>query len=69
MPYIVNSSPGAGLRFEASAALPDAKGALDWAVDLERRGMRLIRIRDTESGQIFETRALREEIKRLQGAA
>jgi hypothetical protein len=69
MPYIVNSSPGAGLRFEASATLPDAKGALDWAVDLERRGMRLIRIRDTESGQIFETRTLREEIKRAQGAA
>jgi hypothetical protein len=69
MPFIVNSSPGAGLRFEPSATLPDAKAALDWAIDLERRGMRLIRIRDTDSGQIFEARTLREEIKRLQGAA
>ena len=68
MPYIVNSSPGAGLRFEPSATLPDAKAALNWAGDLERRGMRMIRIRDTDSGQIFETRTLREEIKRLQGA-
>lgn len=69
MPFIVNSSPGAGLRFEPSATLPDAKAALDWAIDLECRGMRLIRIRDTDSGQIFEARTLREEIKRLQGAA
>jgi hypothetical protein len=69
MPFIVNSSPGAGLRFEPSATLPDAKAALDWAIDLERRGMRLIRIRDTDSGQIFDARTLREEIKRLQGAA
>jgi hypothetical protein len=67
--FIVNSSPGAGLRFEASATFPEASAALDWAIGLERRGMRLIRIRDTTSGQVFDQKALREEIKRLQGAA
>lgn len=69
MPFIVNSSPGAGLRFEPSATFPDAKAALGWAAGLERRGMRLIRIRDTSSGTIFDERALRDEIKRLQSAA
>jgi hypothetical protein len=64
--FIVNSSPGAGLRFEASATLDDAKAALDWAVGLERRGMRLVRIRDTGTGQVFDEKALRAEIKRLQ---
>lgn len=68
MPFIVNSSPGAGLRFEPSATFPDAKAALGWAAGLERRGMRLIRIRDTVSGNIFDERGLREEIKRLQNA-
>ena len=69
MAFIVNSSPGAGLRFEASATVPDAKTALDWAVGLERRGMRLVRIRDTATGQVFDEKAFREEIKRLQNAA
>ncbi|MBK6705363.1 MAG: hypothetical protein IPL62_00835 [Caulobacteraceae bacterium] len=66
MAFIVNSSPGAGLRFEPSATLPDAKAALGWAAGLERRGMRLIRIRDTVTGNIFDERQLRDEIKRLQ---
>lgn len=66
MAFIVNSSPRAGLRFEPSATLPDAKAALGWAAGLERRGMRLIRIRDTVTGNIFDERQLRDEIKRLQ---
>ncbi len=69
MPFIVNSSPGAGLRFEPSATFPDAKDALGWAAGLQRRGMRLIRIRDTDTGTIFDERQLREEIKKTQGAA
>ncbi len=69
MAFIVNSSPGAGLRFEASNTLTDIKAALEWAAGLSRRGMRLVRIRDTETGRIFEERELRDEIKRLQGVA
>ncbi|MBY0564901.1 MAG: hypothetical protein K2P58_12025 [Hyphomonadaceae bacterium] len=68
MAYIVNSSPGPGLRFEPSNTLGDAKAALDWAAGLSRRGMRMIRIRDTETGRIFDEKELREEIKRLQSA-
>lgn len=68
MPFIVNSSPGAGLRFEPSSTFDDPKAALGWAAGLERRGMRLIRIRDTVSGNVFDERGLREEIKRLQSA-
>lgn len=69
MPFIVNSSPGAGLRFEPSATFPDAKAALDWATGLSRRGMRLIQIKDTITGQIFNAKSLTEEIKRLQRTA
>jgi len=69
MAFIVNSSPGAGLRFEASNTLTDIKAALEWAAGLSRRGMRLIRIRDTDTGRVFDERQLREEIKRLQGTA
>jgi hypothetical protein len=69
MAFIVNSSPGAGLRFEPSNTLADIKGALDWAADLSRRGMRLVRIRDTDTGRIFDERQLRDEIKRLQNAS
>jgi hypothetical protein len=69
MAFIVNSSPGAGLRFEASNTLTDIKAALEWAAGLSRRGMRLVRIRDTETGRIFEERELRDEIKRLQRVA
>ena len=66
MAYIVNSSPGAGLRFEPSATLPDAKAALSWASGLSLRGMRLIRIRDTVSGEVYDEAALRAEISRVQ---
>ena len=68
VPFIVNSSPGPGLRFEPSETLADAKAALSWAAGLERRGMRLIRIRDTETGLVFDEKGLREEIKRLASA-
>lgn len=68
MAFIVNSSPGAGLRFEPSVTFPDAKAALGWAAGLDRRGMRLIRIKDTETGNVFDEKSLREEIKRLQSA-
>jgi hypothetical protein len=62
MAFIVNSSPGAGLRFEASATLPNAKAALEWAAGLRLRGMRLIRIRDTETGEVFDEKTLRDRI-------
>lgn len=68
MPFIVNSSPGAGLRFEASATFAQPAAALEWAAGLERRGMRQIRIRDTQSGTVFDQRSFREEIKRLESA-
>lgn len=69
MAFIVNSSPGPGLRFEPSNTLTDMKAALDWAAGLSRRGMRLVRIRDTDTGRIFDERELRAEIKRLEQAA
>lgn len=69
MSFIVNSSPGAGLRFEPSATLADAKDALGWAAGLARRGMRHIRIRDTETGTVFDEKGLREELKRRQGVS
>lgn len=68
MPFIVNSSPGAGLRFEPSATFLEAKDALGWAAGLARRGMRLIRIRNTDTGLVFDEKGLREEIKRSQSA-
>jgi hypothetical protein len=68
MPFIVNSSPGAGLRFEPSATFVEANDALGWAAGLSRRGMRLIRIRDTDTGLVFDEKSLREEIKRAQNA-
>lgn len=68
MPYIVNSSPGAGRRFEPSVTLPDAKAALSWAAGLSQRGMRLIRIRDTVTGEIFDEKGLREAVKLAQNA-
>lgn len=69
MPFIVNSSPGAGLRFEPSVTLDDAKTALGAAVGLADRGMRMIRIRDTTTGQIFDERGLRDEILRMKALA
>ena len=68
MPFIVNSSPGAGLRFEPSATFAEANDALGWAVGLSRRGMRLIRIRNTDTGLVFDEKSLREELKRAQSA-
>jgi hypothetical protein len=68
MPYIVNSAPGAGLRFEASVTVADATAALDWAAGLAKRGMRLIRIKDTITGKVYDTTDLRNEIKRAKEA-
>jgi hypothetical protein len=59
MSFIVNSSPGAGLRFEPSVTLPDAQAALSHAAGLALRGMRLIKIKDTVTGEVFDERALR----------
>jgi hypothetical protein len=67
MAFIVNSSPGAGFRFEPSVTFPDAKSALGHAAGLALRGMRLIKIRDTVSGEIFDEKGLRQHV--LQGAA
>jgi hypothetical protein len=64
--FVVNSSPGAGLRYEPSATFLDAQSALGRAAKLEQRGMRLIRIKDTISGQIFDEPSLRAEIRRLE---
>jgi hypothetical protein len=69
VPFIVNSSPGAGLRFEPSTTLPDAASALNRAIDLSRRGMRLVRIKDTETGRIYDEKSLREEIKLQRASA
>ena len=62
MRFIVNSSPGAGLRFEPSVALPDAQAALSHAAALSLRGMRLIKIKDTVTGEVFDERALRAKL-------
>jgi hypothetical protein len=67
--FVVNSAPRAGLRFEPSATLGNAAAALAWAEGLTQRGMRLIRIRDTETGAIFDEKGLREELKRRQAAS
>jgi hypothetical protein len=63
--YIVNSSAGAGLRFEPSVTLSTAKAALDWAAGLSLRGMRLVRIIDTETGQVFDERSLRDKLQNV----
>jgi hypothetical protein len=64
--FIVNSSPGAGLRFEPSVTMATAQSALSWASRLSERGMRLVRIKDIDSGQVFDEKELRAEIARLQ---
>ena len=69
MAFIVNSSPRAGLLFEPGVTVPNAKAALDHAVALSRRGMRLIRIRNTESGEIFDERGFRQYMERAKTAA
>lgn len=66
--YIVNSSPGAGLRFEPSATFEQAQAALGHASGLASRGMRLIRIRDTKTGEVFDKSALRRKILSEAGA-
>jgi hypothetical protein len=63
MAFVVNSARGAGLRFERSATLPDAKAALIHADALSRRGMRKIMIRNTETGEVFDEQALRQQVK------
>ncbi|MDX2276259.1 MAG: hypothetical protein NW206_12480 [Hyphomonadaceae bacterium] len=63
MTFIVNSSPGAGLRFVPSATFNDAKAALEWADNLQLRGMRLIRIRDTAAQATYDQKGLRDEIE------
>jgi hypothetical protein len=65
--FIVNSSPGAGMRSEQSATFPDPKTALTHAQRLWVRGMRTIRIKDTESGEIFDEQGLRMHIARAEG--
>lgn len=67
MAFIVNSSPGAGLRFEPSATFPDPKTALGHAERLGRRGMRMIRILNTDNGEVFEESALRAHVALASG--
>jgi hypothetical protein len=63
MTFLVNSAPGAGLRFEPSATAPDAKAALAHVDELSRRGMRKIMIRNTETGEVFDESALRRHVQ------
>jgi hypothetical protein len=67
--FIVNSSPGAGLRFEPSATVSTVHAARDCVERLSARGMRLIRVRDTETGSVFDEKGLRAEIARLKSAS
>ena len=69
MAFIVNSSPPSGLLFEPGVTVADTKAALEHAVALSRRRMRLIRIKDTESGEVFDERGLRQHIERLKANA
>lgn len=69
MAFIVNSSPPAGRVFEPSVTVQDVNAALNQAVSLSRRGMRLIRIKNLESGEVFDERGLRQHIERLKTAA
>ncbi len=63
MTYIVNSSPRAGYKYEPSSSFITAAEALLFAAALTRRGMRLVRIVDTESGKVYEESVLRRELK------
>lgn len=63
MAFLVNSSPGAGLRFEPSETLQDARAALEHADALSRRGMRKIMIRNTVTGEVFDERSLRAYVQ------
>ena len=62
MAFIVNSSPGAGLRFQPSVTLADANAALSHASVLSLRGMRQIKIIDTDTGEVFEEKTLRQKL-------
>ncbi|MET0181601.1 MAG: hypothetical protein ABW199_01815 [Caulobacterales bacterium] len=62
MTYIVNSFPGAGHRHHPSAQFENAVDALQWAGELVKRGMRLVRIRDKSTGEVFEAAALRKRL-------
>lgn len=66
--FIVNSSPGAGFRFEPSVTFEGADAALRHATDLSLRGMRLIKIRNNETGEIFDERGLRQWLSEAAGA-
>lgn len=69
MPFLVNSAPRAGFRFEPGVTFHDVLKALEHAVSLSRRGMRAIQIRDTQSGRIFDERALRAHINEMNAVA
>ena len=69
MAFIVNSSPGAGLRFEPSATFADAKTALNHARRLALRGMRLIRVRESETGMVYDVANLQRFIAGADGSA
>jgi hypothetical protein len=66
--YIVNSSPGAGHRYQPSVKFDNAVDALQWAADLVKRGMRLVRIVDSSTGEVFEETALRNKLKAASAA-
>ena len=68
MSFIVNSSPGAGFRFEPSVTFADAKEALSHAISLATRGMRLIKIKNTETGEILDEKGLRQSLSHIEGA-
>lgn len=66
--YIVNSSPGAGHRYQPSVQFDNAVDALQWAAGLVKRGMRLVRIRDKSTGEVFEEAQLRTKLKGVPAA-
>lgn len=59
----MNSSPRAGYKYEPSTRFVTAAEALLFAATLTKRGMRLVRIIDTESGKVYEESVLRRELK------
>lgn len=69
MAFLVNSSPGAGHLFEPSRTVDDARTALVHAVALSHRGMRLIKIKDTETGEVFDERGFRQHMEQMKASA
>lgn len=63
MPYLVNSAPGPGLRSEPSVTVAEAPDALSWATGLEKRGMRAVRIKDVDTGQVYDIKGLQAFIR------